>query len=376
MRSIESSVWHKRDSNRVSDFSKRLLAWFDQHGRKNLPWQQSINPYRVWVSEIMLQQTQVQTVIPYFERFIESFPTVPALADAGIDDVLDHWSGLGYYARARNLHRAAQIVRDQHGGVFPDGTEEVQALPGIGRSTAGAILSLAFEQRHPILDGNVKRVLARHAAIDGWPGKIEVANKLWALADRHTPRKRVADYTQAIMDLGATLCTRSKPRCDICPVRSDCSALSQTKVTDYPARKPKKLKPLRQTTMLLAVSENAVYMERRPANGIWGGLWSFPEMPDGDAKPRIEDWCDKFVGNTSVAPEQWEALRHSFSHYDLDINPVVVRIDQLRGSVSDNDDATWYQLDQHPPGGIAAPVQKLIESLRNKERNTENVANH
>jgi A/G-specific adenine glycosylase len=356
----------------VSDFPERLLAWFDLHGRKDLPWQQSINPYRVWVSEIMLQQTQVQTVIPYYDRFVRSFPSILSLANANIDDVLNHWSGLGYYARARNLHAAAQIVRDQYGGEFPGTMETVEALPGIGRSTAGAILSLAFEQRQPILDGNVKRVLARHAAVDGWSGKTEVTKKLWALAEQHTPQTRVADYTQAIMDLGATLCTRTRPRCEACPVCSDCRARKQEKVGDYPARKPKKLKPLRQTTMILAVSENSVYMERRPASGIWGGLWSFPELPDDGDQPRIEDWCERIAGNASAVPEQWGALRHSFSHYDLDINPVLVRIGEIRGSVADNDDATWYQLDQHPPGGVAAPVRKLIDSLRN----SENVANH
>jgi A/G-specific adenine glycosylase len=356
----------------VSDFPERLLAWFDLHGRKDLPWQQSINPYRVWVSEIMLQQTQVQTVIPYYDRFVRSFPSILSLANANIDDVLNHWSGLGYYARARNLHAAAQIVRDQYGGEFPGTMETVEALPGIGRSTAGAILSLAFEQRQPILDGNVKRVLARHAAVDGWSGKTEVTKKLWALAEQHTPQTRVADYTQAIMDLGATLCTRTRPRCEACPVCSDCRARKQEKVGDYPARKPKKLKPLRQTTMILAVSENSVYMERRPASGIWGGLWSFPELPDDGDQPRIEDWCERIAGNASAVPVQWDALRHSFSHYDLDINPVLVRIGEIRGSVADNDDATWYQLDQHPPGGVAAPVRKLIDSLRN----SENVANH
>ena len=352
----------------MTDFAKRLLAWFDQHGRRDLPWQQDANPYRVWVSEIMLQQTQVQTVIPYFDAFMRRFPTLNELADADIDEVLAHWSGLGYYARARNLHRAAQIIRDEHAGRFPDEMDAIESLPGIGRSTAGAILSLAFEQRQPILDGNAKRVLARHAAIPGWPGKSEVATQLWTLADMRTPSTRVGHYTQAIMDLGATLCTRSKPRCEECPVQSDCAAHATGDIATYPGRKPKKLKPRRDTTMLMAVAGNAVYMERRPASGIWGGLWSFPELETGN----IDDWCSKISGDSSVDREKWGLLRHSFSHYDLDIHPVVIRFENTRSSVADAPDSTWYQLDQRPPGGIAAPVQKLIDSLRSGD----DVQNH
>ena len=231
----------------MSDFSDRILAWSARHGRRNLPWQQS-DAYCIWISEIMLQQTQVQTVIPYYQRFMQSFPTIVALADASLDAVLGHWSGLGYYARARNLHGAAVIIRDEHGGVFPDTFEHVVALPGIGRSTAGAILSLAFETRCAILDGNVKRVLARHSAVGGWPGKSAVASQLWELAEHHTPQQCVAAYTQAIMDLGATVCTRSRPLCDKCPVNQDCQALVSESVDRYPGRKPRKDKPLRQTT--------------------------------------------------------------------------------------------------------------------------------
>lgn len=346
----------------MSDFSSRVLDWFDVHGRKDLPWQQNINPYRVWVSEIMLQQTQVQTVIPYFERFMTSFPTTRALAAAHRDDVLAHWSGLGYYARARNLHAAAKILCDTHGGVFPDELEAVQALPGIGRSTAGAILALAMGQRQPILDGNVKRVLARHAAIPGWPGQAEVANALWQQAGERTPSRRVDHYTQAIMDLGATLCTRSKPGCGQCPVAADCVALATDTVAEYPGRKAKKSKPLRKTTMLLAVAENAVYLERRPASGIWGGLWSFPETDAGAVDAR----CDALAGEADVVREQWQALRHSFSHFDLDIEPLVLRLNSAKMTVADGNDSIWYQLDQPPPVGIAAPVQKLIDRLSDR----------
>ena len=264
----------------MSDFAERLLDWFDDHGRKDLPWQRGINPYRVWISEIMLQQTQVQTVIPYYERFMQSFPDLQSLADADIDAVLQHWSGLGYYARARNLHKAAGAIRDNFAGEFPTAFDDVVELPGIGQSTAGAILAIAGNQRHAILDGNVKRVLARHAAVAGWPGKTDVSKQLWALAEARTPQQRVADYTQAIMDLGATLCTRSKPNCAACPVASDCAARIADDVAAYPGRKPKKAKPLRQTTMVIAVNGAAVFLQRRPPVGIWGGLWSLPEVVD------------------------------------------------------------------------------------------------
>lgn len=343
-----------------ADFAARLLAWFDEHGRKDLPWQRDITPYRVWISEIMLQQTQVATVIPYFERFMASFPDVTTLADASEDAVLAHWSGLGYYARARNLHKAARLVRDEHGGAFPESFDAVVALPGIGRSTAGAILSIACGQRHPILDGNVKRVLARHAAVDGWPGTTRVADTLWSLADDLTPTGRVADYTQAIMDLGATLCTRNRPACADCPVAADCRAFAAGDVDRYPGRKPKREKPLRQTTMLLAVAGNELYLERRPASGIWGGLWSLPETDDDPVR-----WCAERLAGEPAETTRWATLRHSFSHYDLDILPVVLRLDDASRKVHDNDDGQWVALNADPPGGIAAPVRKLIDVLRN-----------
>jgi len=346
----------------MSDFSDRVLDWFEQHGRKDLPWQLP-DAYSVWVSEIMLQQTQVQTVIPYYERFMRSFPSVIALADAPVDAVLRHWSGLGYYARARNLHKAARIIRDDHGGAFPHEIDAVTALPGIGRSTAGAILSLAFELRHPILDGNVKRVLARHQAIAGWPGKSSVAKMLWDVAERLTPEESIANYTQAIMDLGATVCTRGNPQCDICPVRDDCLAHRADAADQYPGRKPKKIKPLKTTTMVLAVSDDAVYLERRPPAGIWGGLWSLPELGDDN----LADWCSQKLGGPQGGVESLDMLRHSFSHYDLDIQPVVVRVAVTSRKVADDDDFTWHRLDEIPPGGIAAPVQKLINTLKTGE---------
>ncbi len=344
-----------------TDFAARVLRWYDEHGRRDLPWQNTGDAYRVWISEIMLQQTQVQTVIPYYTRFMQRFPDVLTLAGAELDEVLQHWSGLGYYARARNLHHAAEIIRDEHDGRFPSTIDAVSELPGIGRSTAGAILALTHGQRHPILDGNVKRVLARHAAIEGWPGRTAVAKQLWRLAEALTPVGRVGDYTQAMMDLGATLCTRSKAACASCPVNGDCVALSRGEVQRFPARKPKKAKPLRETTMVLAVADGAVYLERRPASGIWGGLWSFPEVSD------VGGWCAQRLRAEAVEVENWDTLRHSFSHYDLDIAPVVVRIDAVSSKVADYDDSTWYRPGDMPPGGIAAPVMRLIETLRNTD---------
>ena len=347
----------------MRSFSGRVLEWFAVHGRKDLPWQKAdacANAYGVWVSEIMLQQTQVQTVIPYYDAFMQSFPDLVALADAEIDDVLKHWSGLGYYARARNLHKAARTVRDDHDGVFPNSFDAAVALPGIGRSTAGAILSLAFGARQPILDGNVKRVLARHEAIDGWPGRTAVANQLWEVADRNTPHSDVARYTQAIMDLGATICTRSKPQCDACPVAADCKALAAGTIDIYPGRKTRQAKPLKQTTMVLALNADAVYLERRPPAGIWGGLWSLPEIESSD----IADWCWQTFGSRDDSVECWETLRHSFSHYDLDIQPVVVRVAASAARVADGAASAWYRLGDSPPGGIAAPVQKLIDTLK------------
>jgi A/G-specific adenine glycosylase len=350
----------------VSDFAKQVLAWFDTDGRKDLPWQQCSDAYPIWVSEIMLQQTQVQTVIPFYERFMSSFPTVEALANADRDDVLHHWSGLGYYARARNLHRAAGVIRDEHGGRIPTDIDALVALPGIGRSTAGAILSLALDQRHPILDGNVKRVLARHAVVAGWPGKTAVAKQLWELAEQRTPHERNAAYTQAIMDLGATVCTRSRPACERCPVQGDCAAFLADSIGDYPGRKPKKAKPLRQTTMVLASRNRSVFLERRPEAGIWGGLWGLPELDERS----VEQWCRDTLNVRVSTTEAWLPLRHSFSHYDLDIQPIVVRVEAPLSKVADGDNATWHRLDDLPPGGLAAPVRKLIDQLKKSEHVT------
>ncbi|HXH03794.1 MAG TPA: A/G-specific adenine glycosylase [Candidatus Competibacteraceae bacterium] len=346
-----------------AEFSQRLLAWFDQHGRRDLPWKREPTLYRVWVSEIMLQQTQVATVIPYFERFMARFPEVTALADAELDEVLHLWSGLGYYARARNLHRAAQVVCDHYGGVLPRDFAALQALPGIGRSTAGAILAQALGQRHPILDGNVKRVLARHGAVPGWPGQPAVAQRLWALAERYTPAERVADYTQAIMDLGALLCTRSRPRCGACPVAVDCQARLQGRQTDYPAPKPRRQLPVRATVMLMVRDpEGRVLLEQRPPSGVWGGLWGFPECPP-DETP--QGWCRQRLGVEPRTVQPWSVLRHTFSHFHLDITPLQLELDCAPCRVMDGERQVWYNLRQPDARGLAAPVRSLLSLLAN-----------
>ena len=345
----------------VSEFPERVLAWYDEHGRKDLPWQLDISPYRVWVSEIMLQQTQVTTVIPYFERFMRRFPTVDVLAEAPLDDVLHHWSGLGYYARARNLHRAAIQVHAEYGGVFPEQVEQLEALPGIGRSTAGAVVSLSMQQWAPILDGNVKRVLARHHAIDGWSGQSAVLKRLWQLAETHTPRDRVNHYNQAMMDLGATLCTRSRPRCDDCPVNASCLAKSQGDWKSYPGKKPRKALPERRVQMLLLRNASGeVLLQQRPPQGIWGGLWGFPELPVSD-DPLL--WCrEQALGEARFVCDL-PKRRHTFSHFHLDIEPREILLAEPGCGVLEGGQWVWYNPRQPDARGLAAPVARLLEEL-------------
>ncbi|MGD9000301.1 MAG: A/G-specific adenine glycosylase, partial [Granulosicoccaceae bacterium] len=346
-------------------FSNAILRWHDAHGRHDLPWQIDPTPYRVWISEIMLQQTQVTTVIPYFERFMRHLPTIKALADADIDEVLHLWTGLGYYARARNLHMAAQQLVAQHGGVFPGTMHEVMALPGIGRSTAGAILSLACGQCQPILDGNVKRVLARVHAIAGWPGKRDVEQQLWQLAERYTPAQRTAQYTQAIMDLGATLCTRSKPTCEQCPVQSACLAHAQQRMAEFPGKKPKKVLPVRKTAMLMLRDGNRVLLQQRPPSGIWGGLWSFPETDPATDTRSMQQWCRNTLQLEIDRPRRWPAIRHTFSHFHLDITPLEVTVrNTLTDTVMESGNTVWYNTSRPDARGLAAPVKRLLESLQ------------
>jgi len=320
----------------------------------------------VWVSEIMLQQTQVVTVIPYFERFMERFPDICSLAQASADQVLHHWSGLGYYARARHLHAAAQQIVAEFDGRFPETFAAVVELPGIGRSTAGAILSLTCGQCYPILDGNVKRVLTRYHAVAGWPGQSQVQKHLWILAEQYTPAQQTAAYTQAIMDLGATLCTRSRPRCDACPVSKGCAAHAAGKETDFPSPRPKKNLPVRSVCMLMLCNEaGEVLLEQRPPTGIWGGLWSFPEFQAVDG---IAGHCAEALGIKVSEPEAWPSVRHTFSHFHLDITPVFARASEYPLSVMEDARRLWYNSTADDERGLAAPVEKLLQRLSEKSQ--------
>lgn len=345
--------------NSSQSFNQNVLTWFDKHGRKDLPWQSAKTPYTVWVSEIMLQQTQVKTVIPYYQRFMERFPNVLSLANAPQDEVLHLWTGLGYYARARNLQKAAQVVRDKHQGKFPEDLEQVVALPGIGRSTAGAILSLACQQNHSILDGNVKRVLARYFAIDGWPGNKKVETELWRYADELTPKTRTGDYTQAMMDMGATLCTRSKPKCDSCPVQLGCLAFVQGRQTELPHKKQKKQIPTKSTIMLIPMWQQQVLIYKRPQSGIWGGLWGLHEVEN-------ESMIESLTNNLNLGEIQKQALepfRHTFSHFHLDIQPIVLHLKQQPTNQIMEDSQMWFDLAQPQNLGLAAPTKKLFSTI-------------
>ncbi|MBK5971080.1 MULTISPECIES: A/G-specific adenine glycosylase [Thiorhodovibrio] len=352
-------------------FAATVLDWFAQHGRKDLPWQREPTPYRVWVSEIMLQQTQVAVVIPYFECFIARFPTLHALARADLDDVLRHWAGLGYYARARNLHHAAREIEKRHGGEFPQQLDSLMALPGIGRSTAGAVLSLAGGQAHAILDGNVKRVLARCFAVSGWPGQSAVQHRLWVLADELLaaavglgPRgdwPGAAAYNQGMMDIGATLCTRGAPRCTCCPLSRQCLALASDQVRCYPKPKPKRSLPRRATRWLLVQdAQGNILLERRPASGIWGGLWTLPEAAmDED----FTSWCERHLGAQATAVEKLADRRHTFSHFALDIHPVRLRFPGLSDRVADDDSRVWLSLEAATKMAVPAPLKRLLLEL-------------
>ena len=344
-----------------SEFAERLLPWFEVHGRRDLPWQRDTTPYRVWVSEVMLQQTQVETVRPYFERFMERFPGVMALAAAPLDEVLRLWAGLGYYARARNLHRGAQEIIARHESRFPATLEELMALPGIGRSTAGAILALAHGQRHPILDGNVKRVLARVFLVEDAPESASGLRKLWELAEACTPRSRVAEYTQAIMDLGATICTRANPACVRCPLESGCSAYSTGSVSRLPAPRRRAPRRLRQSHMLFVLRRGRVLLQRRPPRGIWGGLWAPPEFPDAGA---AEAWAIASFATTAAQSRRLPVLRHAFTHFDLDIEPWVIEIRGEGGEVAEGG-ARWHELAALPEVGMPAPVARLLKECVN-----------
>jgi A/G-specific adenine glycosylase len=374
----------------MNSFSSRLISWQRAHGRHDLPWQNA-DAYRVWLSEVMLQQTQVATVIPYYQRFTASFPTIAALAAATEEQVLADWSGLGYYARGRNLHRAAQIIVEKHQGEFPRQFEDILELPGIGRSTAAAICALAWHERRAILDGNVKRVLSRYCGIDGSPSQKAVEAKLWQQAEYLLPdettshstkpasgqvagylppgegwegggsleKSAIATYTQALMDLGATLCTRSKPKCGECPVRSDCVAFQSGRVSELPMPRPRKAVPERHTTFLLLMHGNDILLEKRPGSGIWGGLWSPPQFDNEDV---ARGW---FVRNGMDAShgERLGAFTHTFTHFKLHITPLKIQLARkpLRGA---EPGSVWLDVEEALSAAIPTPVRALLNKLR------------
>lgn len=362
-------------------FAQAVLTWFDQFGRKHLPWQQQKNLYKVWLSEIMLQQTQVVTVIPYFERFIDTFPTIIDLANAPLDEVLHLWTGLGYYARARNLHKTAQIVRDQYQGQFPTNFADVVALPGIGRSTAGAILSSVLNQPYPILDGNVKRVLSRYFAVAGWAGEKSVENHLWSLSQEVSPSQRIADFNQAMMDIGAMVCTRSKPKCGLCPLNFQCQAYKEQDWQRYPGKKPKKSLPQRTSYFLVLAQQGKVYLQQRSNQGLWGGLYCFPQF---DHKDKVL----AFLRQMGIEHyQEWTSFRHTFSHFHLDIYPIYAQftppIEQQDRTdwrkIAENtakyqspvgtELKYWYDPDNPDPIGLATPVKNLLSQFQQHKLN-------
>ena len=343
----------------MSAFADTLIRWQREHGRHDLPWQ-TRDAYRVWLSEIMLQQTQVDTVIPYYGRFLERFPTLASLAAAPVEDVLALWSGLGYYARARNLHKCAQAVMARHGGVFPADPALLAALPGIGRSTAAAISAFSYGTRAAILDGNVKRVLARAFGIEGFPGTKAVENALWQLAEELLPASDVDIYTQAQMDLGATVCTRGRPACPRCPLAGDCVALRDGRVAALPTPRPKKAVPERHGRFAVIVADNAVLLERRPPSGIWGGLQSLPELPeDADAA----DWVARRFGVTVQAVTPLPGLRHVFTHFVLHLAPERVAVMRAAAGRAEEGGAVWQPLDRLAEAALPTPIRRVLEDL-------------
>lgn len=349
-------------------FATRLLRWWEQHGRHDLPWQSQRTPYRVWLSEVMLQQTQVATVIPYFQRFVERFPNLASLACAEQDDVLALWSGLGYYSRGRNLHRCARLCMQEYAGELPDDPEILATLPGIGPSTANAIVSQAHDRVLPILDGNVKRVMARHAAIEGWPGQTQVVQQLWQAASERLPRQRGADYTQAIMDLGATLCRSRTPDCAQCPVAADCLGRQRDLIAELPGRKPRRSLPLREATfLLLSNPADEIYLLRRPNQGIWSGLWCLPEFA-GHAD--MLAWLEQQQLKQPPV-SQWARFNHSFTHYKLSATVYrcqpkarsLQRFDQRVADVAGEWNSTKAALSR----GLPQPIRRLLEQYADND---------
>ena len=334
-------------------FTEQLVAWQKVSGRHDLPWQNTRDAYRIWLSEIMLQQTQVSTVIPYYLRFLDSFPTVTALAAAPIEAVIEHWAGLGYYARARNLHKCAQQVATRFGGEFPASAEQLEELPGIGRSTAAAVAAFAFGQRAAILDGNVKRVLCRQFGIEGFPGQATIHRQLWELAESLLPENDIERYTQGLMDLGATLCTRSRPRCGDCPVAADCVARRDGRQGELPASKPRAAVPERTSTFVLLTDGARLLLERRPPSGLWGGLLVPPEGDPASVAARF--------GLALGEPQALPPFKHTFTHFRLTLEPVLCAVAGASGLAEPG--LEWVELSRAADAGVPAPIRKLIRQV-------------
>ena len=350
----------KPQNSTVSDFSSRLIAWQKIHGRHDLPWQNTQDPYAIWVSEIMLQQTQVAAVIAYYARFMARFPNIATLAQASQEEVLQHWSGLGYYSRARNLHNAVQTIMDEFDGQFPEDFEKIQTLSGIGRSTAAAIASFAFQQNQTILDGNVKRVLARHFLIEGWTGSPKIEKALWALAETLVPDQEMIAYTQGLMDLGATICTRNKPKCELCPLNVHCMALAKNQTKALPTPKPRKAIPQKQTTMLLLLNGNEVMLEKRPPNGIWGGLWSLPEISMQEIPSEVA--MQRF-GLEVESDEPLPSILHTFTHFKLEILPQPLQVIH-RSLQAIRPNTIWLNIEDAIGAALPTPVRNILLNLQ------------
>ena len=344
----------------MSEFAECVIAWQRQHGRHDLPWQGTRDPYPVWLSEIMLQQTQVAAVIPYFQRFITRFPDVASLASAGQDDVLALWSGLGYYARARNLHRTARIVVERHGGMFPRQFDAIAALPGIGRSTAAAIAVFVSGARQPILDGNVKRVLTRCFGVSGYPSENKTGKRLWELAARLLPERNVEAYTQGLMDLGAGICTRHRPRCKSCPLGDECVAKRENRISELPSRRPRKPVPEKSTVMLILQRNGEVLLEKRPEPGIWGGLWSFPEVRD---TKEVAAFLHNRFGTTVKADRVMSVIRHGFTHFTLTITPALLCVTRIKPRAQ-SPGHVWLTVEDAIGAAVPAPVRAILRRLR------------
>lgn len=349
---------------KVQKIAKPLINWYHKNGRHDLPWQKNPSSYRVWISEIMLQQTQVATVIPYYEKFMKRFPTIKSLALAPLDEVLSNWSGLGYYARARNLHQTAKILFELHRGEFPNTVEEIEKLPGIGRSTAGAILSFSKKTFAVILDGNVKRVLTRVFAFKEPLNKTAHINQLWAIATQLTPKENAHHYNQAMMDLGATVCTRTKPRCIVCPLKALCKAKQQGTQTEYPVKIVKKMRPQKSIRMLiLQNNKHEVLLVKRPTKGIWGGLWSFPEqdMISGEILFPADNDALNIAIKAAKLLKTLPTIKHQFTHFTLEITPTLILSTPPNDKVTEH--THWHKLNNNLPGGIATPVSNILKSI-------------